>query len=230
MDYENKKVNLSLFNKFNKNFGIKYAPIVNKYINIKKLTMMSLLWCILIILFGFFARENTLFLFGIIIVIILHQLTESLYKEVSNNNEGFLKWGFFMNNLLDIIFIFSLFIAKLIIFYKKDDLLVVFLTILIILILINMYASLLLISLNKEIDNSMCIKEYCFSLDELRTVLVIFLFLIIFGYKNIYYYFIIIITILFFFATIINIYTKQKIESDKDIIIKNNKSVKVLHY
>jgi hypothetical protein len=231
MDYENKKVNLSLFNKFNKNFGIKYAPILNKYINIKKLTMMSLLWCILIILFGFFARENTLFLFGIIIVIILHQLTDSLYRELNSyNNQEFLRWGFFMNNLLDIIFIFSLFIAKLIIFYKKDDLLVVFLTILIILILINMYASLLLISLNKEIDNSMCIKEYCFSLDELRTVLVIFLFLIIFGYKNIYYYFIIIITILFFFATIINIYTKQKNESIKDILIKNNKSVKVLHY
>ena len=93
-----------------------------------------------------------------------------------------------------------------------------------------MYASLLLKSLNSEIDNRICIKEYCFSLDELRVVLVIILFLIIFGYKNIYYYFIIIITILFLFATIINIYTKQKIESDKDIIIKNNKSVKVFHY
>jgi len=97
-------------------------------------------------------------------------------------------------------------------------------------ILINMYASLLLTSLNREIDNSMCIKEYCFSLDELRVLLVIILFLIIFGYKNIYYYFIIIITILFLFATIINIYTKQKNESIKDIQIKNNKSVKVLQY
>jgi hypothetical protein len=233
MDYEDKKINLSFLNKFNKNFGIKYAPIINKYIDSKKLTMISLLWCTLIILLGFFARDNTLFLIGIIIVIILHQLTDSLYREVAkynNNNEGFLRWGFFMNNLLDIVFIFSLFIAKLIIFYKKDDLLVVFLTILIILILINMYASLLLTSLNREIDNSMCIKEYCFSLDELRVVLVIILFLIIFGYKNIYYYFIIIITILFLFATIINIYTKQKNESNKDIIIKNNKSVKVLHY
>ena len=231
MDYQDKKVNLSLFNKFNKNFGIKYAPMVSKYIDSKKLTMISLLWCALIILLGFFARDNTLFLIGIIIVIILHQLTDSLYKEVgSYNNEEFLRWGFFMNNLLDIVFIFSLFIAKLVIFYKKDDLLVVFLTILIILILINMYASLLLTSLNREMDNSVCIKEYCFSLDELRLVLVIILFLIIFGYKNIYYYFIIIITILFLFATIINIYNKQKNESDKDIIVKNNKSVKVLHY
>jgi hypothetical protein len=232
MDYEDKKVNLSLFSKFNKNFGIKYSHIVNKYIDSKRLTMISLLWCALIILFGFFARDNTLFLIGIIIVIILHQLTDSLYKEVAkyNNNQGFLRWSFFMNNLLDIVFIFSLFIAKLIIFYKKDDLLVVFLTILIILILINMYASLLLTSMNREIDNSVCIKEYCFSLDELRVVLVIILFLIIFGYKNIYYYFIIIITILFLFATIINIYTKQKNESTKDIILKNNKSVKVLHY
>jgi hypothetical protein len=187
--------------------------------------------CALIILFGFFARENTLFLLGIIIVIILHQLTDSLYRELSSyNNQEFLRWSFFMNNLFDIIFIFSLFIAKLVIFYKKDDLLVVFLTILIILILINMYASLLLTSLNREMDNSVCIKEYCFSLDELRLVLVIILFLIIFGYKNIYYYFIIIITILFLFATIINIYNKQKNESDKDIIVKNNKSVKVLHY
>jgi hypothetical protein len=231
MDYEDKKINLSLFNKFNKNFGIKYAPIVNKYLTIKKLTMISLLWCILIILLAFFARENTLFLIGIIIVIILHQLTDSLYREFgSYNNQEFLRWDYFMNNLLDIVFIFSLFISKLIIFYKKDDMLVVFLTILIILILINMYASLLLTSLNKEIDNSMCIKEYCFSLDELRIVLIIILFLIIFGYKNIYYYFIIIITILLLFATIINIYTKQKNESIKDIEIKNNKSVKVLHY
>jgi len=230
MDYEDKKVNLSLFSKFNKNFGIKYAPILNKYIDSKRLTMISLLLCALIILFGFFARENTLFLLGIIIVIILHQLTDLLYKEFSSYNEDFLRWRFFISNLLDIVFIFSLFIAKLIIFYKKDDLMVVFLTILIILILINMYASLLLTSMNREIDNSVCIKEYCFSLDELRVVLVIILFLIIFGYKNIYYYFIIIITILFLFATIINIYTKQKNESTKDIILKNNKSVKVLHY
>lgn len=231
MDYQNQKVDLSLFNKFNKNFAIKYAPIVNKYITIKKLSMISLLLCILIILFGFFARENTLFLLGIIIIIILHQLTHSLYRELSSyNNQEFLRWSFFMNNLFDIIFIFSLFIAKLIIFYKKDDLLVVFLTILIILILINMYASLLLTSINKEIDDTICIKKYCFSLDELRVVLVIILFLIIFGYKNIYYYFIIIITILFLFATIINIYNKQKDESDKDIIVKNNRSVKVLHY
>ena len=231
MDYQDKKVNLSFLNKFYKNFGIKYAPIVGKYIDSKKLTMLTLLWCIFIILFGFLARDNHLYLIGTIIVIILHQLTDSLDGAVGRyNNEGFLRWGFFMDHLLDILFLFSLFISTLIIFYKKDDLIVVCLIVLMISILINMCASLLLTCVNKEMNMSICLKEYCFSTDEFRVLIIIILFLIILGYKNIYYYFIIIITILSFFATIINIYTKQKNESTKDIIIKNNKSVKVLQY
>lgn len=231
MEYQDKKVNLSFLNKFYKNFGIKYAPIVGKYIDSKKLTMLTLVWCIFIILFGFLARDNHLYIIGIIIVIILHQLTDSLDGAVGRyNNEGFLRWGFFMDHLLDIIFLFSLFISNIIIFYKKDDVIVICLTILMITILINMCASLLLTCVNKEMDMSICIKEYCFSTDEFRVLIILILFLIILDYKNIYYYLIIIITILSIFGTIINIYNKQKNESIKDIENKNNKPTKILKY
>ena len=224
MSYQDNKTNLSFLNKLYRNFGITYAPIVGKYFDSKTLTMLTLLWSILIIFFGYLARSNKIYIWAIIFFIFIHQLTDSLDGAVGRyNKEGFIKWGYFMDHLLDISFAFSVFIALMIIFYNRNTNIFICIVFLMVFVIINMIASVLLTCENEEMDMSVCLINYCFSTDEMRVILSIILIFIFLGYKNIYYYTIIAVTIISLFATIINIYIKQKKESDNDILVKNKK-------
>lgn len=221
MDYQNEKVNLSFLNKTFKNFGINYAPIVSKYFDSRTLTLMTLIWSFLIIFIGFLARNNSLFIWGIIIIIILQQLTDTLDGAVGRyKKEGYIKWGWFMDHLLDIIFAFSIFISLMIYFYKKNNYIVFSFFIIMICTVINMISSLMLACEDKGIDMSICFLNLCFSTDESRVGLILLLILIMYNYKKIYTILIFIILIFSIFLTIINIYNKQNKELNKDNINK----------
>ena len=225
MNYQDNKVNLSFLNKTFKKFGQTYAPIIGKYIDSRSLTLMTLIWSTLIILMGVLSRDNPLFIWGIIIIIIFQQLTDSLDGAVGRfNKEGYIKWGFFMDHLLDVIFAFSIFISIMIYFYKKNNYILLYFFIIMICTVINMISALMLACEDKGIDMSICFLNNCISTDESRVGLIILLILIMYNYKKIYNILIIIILIISIFFTIYNIYNKQKKELNKDEInnLKNS--------
>jgi phosphatidylglycerophosphate synthase len=87
-------------------------PKVPRWLETYHLTMMTLLWSALVVLFGWLARENLHWLWGSSVMIVGQYLTDLFDGAVGRRrNTGLIKWGFFMDHFLDYIFLCSLILA-----------------------------------------------------------------------------------------------------------------------
>jgi phosphatidylglycerophosphate synthase len=85
------------------------APYVPKCIETYHLTLSSILWCALIVLFSYLTRYNIHWLWGVSFAIVLQYLSDCLDGEIGRErNTGLIKWGYFMDHFLDYIFLCSI--------------------------------------------------------------------------------------------------------------------------
>jgi archaetidylinositol phosphate synthase len=85
------------------------TPKVPKFIEGYHLTLSTILWSGLILLFSYLARRNIQWLWGASLMIIMHYITDSLDGAVGRyRGTGIIKWGFFMDHLLDYLFLASI--------------------------------------------------------------------------------------------------------------------------
>ena len=76
------------------------------------LTMVTLFWSIAVIGFGWLAQDNPLWLFAISFVVFGQWFTDSFDGSLGKyRKQGLIKWGFFMDHFLDLIFAGSIVIA-----------------------------------------------------------------------------------------------------------------------
>ncbi len=88
------------------------VPKVPLAIETWHLTLTTLLWCALVVLFGYFARDNLAWLWAISLMIVCQYITDLLDGEVGRRrNTGLVKWGFYMDHFLDYIFLCCLVLA-----------------------------------------------------------------------------------------------------------------------
>ena len=88
------------------------VPMVPKCIETYHLTLTTVLWSILIIVFSFLARYNIHWLWVASLMIVFQYLTDLLDGEIGRRrNTGLIKWGFYMDHFLDYIFLFSILIG-----------------------------------------------------------------------------------------------------------------------
>lgn len=88
------------------------VPHLPSYLNGYSLTWFNLPWAGLIILFGWLARSNIHWLWAMTAVLILHYLTDSLDGAVGRyRNSGFVRWGYYMDHLLDYLFVTAVIIC-----------------------------------------------------------------------------------------------------------------------
>jgi len=88
------------------------APKVPKCIETYHLTLTTVLWSLLIIVFSFLARYNIHWLWLVSVMIVFQYLTDLLDGEIGRRrNTGLIKWGFYMDHFLDYIFLFSILIG-----------------------------------------------------------------------------------------------------------------------
>ena len=88
------------------------VPKVPQCIETYHLTMSTLLWCALIILFSFLARFNIHFLWAVSLSIFAQYITDLLDGEIGRQrNTGLVKWGFYMDHFLDYLFLCSILIG-----------------------------------------------------------------------------------------------------------------------
>lgn len=84
------------------------VPLVPRWMETYHLTMLTLVWSLLIIVFGFLARYNIHFLWGISFLIFLQYITDLLDGAIGRaRNTGLIKWGYYMDHLLDYFFLCS---------------------------------------------------------------------------------------------------------------------------
>ena len=73
------------------------------------LTMATLLWSIINVVVALYSRNNLSLLWVISLTIVLQYITDLLDGELGRQrNTGLVKWGFYMDHLLDYIFLCSL--------------------------------------------------------------------------------------------------------------------------
>ncbi len=83
------------------------APIMSHH-----LTMLTLVWSAGTVAFGWLASGNLAWIHGISALVFLQWLTDSLDGSLGKyRKQGLVKWGFFMDHLLDLVFAGSIVIA-----------------------------------------------------------------------------------------------------------------------
>ena len=87
-------------------------PKVPKSVETYHLTLTTVLWCLLLIVFGFLSRHNVHWLWLSSLVIFLQYITDLLDGAIGRTrNTGLIKWGFYMDHFLDYMFLCSILIG-----------------------------------------------------------------------------------------------------------------------
>jgi phosphatidylglycerophosphate synthase len=104
-----KKVGQSLLSYPEKRFKNWAVPKIPDCIETYHLTLMTLVWSLINVVLGFYAKENLKILWLVSLMIVLQYLTDLFDGEVGRQrNTGLIKWGFHMDHFLDYIFLCSL--------------------------------------------------------------------------------------------------------------------------
>lgn len=89
-------------------------PKIPKWISSEDMTVMTLVWCAMMIAFGYLteATGNIQWLWGCSLVIILQYITDSLDGALGKYRDaGLIKWGYYVDHFLDYLFLYSILIA-----------------------------------------------------------------------------------------------------------------------
>lgn len=87
-------------------------PKIPSFLETHHLTMLSLVWCALVVAFSYLAQEDVRWLWGVSSMIALQYVTDFFDGKVGKYRDtGLVKWGFYMDHLLDYVFLCSLVIG-----------------------------------------------------------------------------------------------------------------------
>lgn len=87
-------------------------PMVPKRVETYHLTLSTILWCLMIILFSFLSRYNVHCLWVVSLMIFAQYITDLLDGAIGRQrNTGLVKWGYYMDHFLDYIFLCSILIG-----------------------------------------------------------------------------------------------------------------------
>jgi len=215
-----KKIGQSILGKIEKRLVNKLTPKFPKFIETYHLTYLTMLWSILIILFGFFARWNINWLWLTSLCIFLQWFTDLFDGAVGRfRNTGLIKWGYYMDHFLDYIFLASIFIGYAFIIPDRFKYLIFFLFGIFLAFMINSFLSF-------AITNKFQIAYFGVGPTEVRLIFIFAnLFLLIFGRTYMVWSLPFIIPISLG-ALIIVIYNTQKVFWKIDMEVKNNNKIK----
>ncbi len=116
-----KKAGRSILSGLEKRFIKKFTPKIPSFIETYHLTYLTLFWSLGIILFGYLARNDIRWLWGISILIFFQWLSDIFDGAVGRyRNTGLIRWGYYMDHFLDYVFICSVLIGYS--FIIPDDL------------------------------------------------------------------------------------------------------------
>lgn len=107
-----KKVGSSFFTPWEIKLAKWAVPKVPKAIRTYHLTLCTIPISLSIVLFGFLARFDMNWLWGMSLMIFLQWVTDGLDGAVGRaRDEGFIKWGYYMDHFLDYIFLCAILIG-----------------------------------------------------------------------------------------------------------------------
>src|SRR3989338_628965 len=115
-----KKATLSLLGKIEKNFVDRNIDKIPRSIETYHLTLSTIVWSGLIVLFGYLSQYSIYWLIGTCVMIIFQYLTDLFDGAVGRHRQtGLILWGYYMDHFLDYIFLCSLLVGYSFIFNDK---------------------------------------------------------------------------------------------------------------
>lgn len=106
------KVGESLFAPIEKRLVARYVARIPSWLETYHLTLLTIVWNGLILLFGWLAQRNIQWLWMVSVMIVMQYITDLFDGAVGRlRDTGLVKWGFFMDHFLDYIFLCALIIA-----------------------------------------------------------------------------------------------------------------------
>ena len=100
-----KKVGASILGRWEKRFVDQWLPRIPDSVETYHLTLLTLLWSLLALLFFWLAKGNLHWLWGGSALIVLQYLSDLFDGALGRRRgTGLIKWGFYMDHLLDYVF------------------------------------------------------------------------------------------------------------------------------
>lgn len=88
------------------------VPKLPRWMETNVLTLMTIPWCIIILVCCWMAQYNIYWLIGTVFAILLQHITDLLDGAVGRyRNTGLIKWGYYMDHMLDYLYICCLVIG-----------------------------------------------------------------------------------------------------------------------
>jgi archaetidylinositol phosphate synthase len=99
----------SLLSPFERRLAAAVVPRIPRWIETYHLTLLTLVWCGGIVLFGALAAGNRAWLWGSSVMVVLHYFTDFFDGKVGKyRNTGLVTWGFYLDHVFDYVFLCAL--------------------------------------------------------------------------------------------------------------------------
>jgi phosphatidylglycerophosphate synthase len=103
------KTNTSFLSPLERRLAPLVIPRIPRWIETQHLTMLTLIWSLLILLFSALAARNIRWLWLVSVMIFLQWVTDHYDGKVGKyRNTGLVRWGYYMDHLLDYFFLCSI--------------------------------------------------------------------------------------------------------------------------
>jgi phosphatidylglycerophosphate synthase len=115
------KTNTSFLTPLERRLAPVVLPRIPSWLETQHLTMLTLVWSVLILLFSYLAARNLKWLWLVSLMIFLQYVTDHYDGKVGKyRNTGLVRWGYYMDHLLDYFFLCSVIIGYAFILPEKS--------------------------------------------------------------------------------------------------------------
>ncbi|MCA1594286.1 MAG: hypothetical protein LC754_16995 [Acidobacteria bacterium] len=103
------KAGASILSPLERRMAGRVVPRIPAWLETYHLTMLTLVWCALIVLFSYLAAGDIRWLWAVSLLVVCQYVTDHFDGKVGKyRNTGLVKWGFYMDHLLDYVFLCSI--------------------------------------------------------------------------------------------------------------------------
>jgi len=118
-----RKAGASLLSPLERRLAPRVVPRVPAWLETYHLTMLTLLWSAVVVLCGYLARGDRRWLWGSSAMVVLQYVTDHLDGKVGKHRgTGLVRWGFYMDHLLDYVFLAAILLGYALILPERAHL------------------------------------------------------------------------------------------------------------
>lgn len=115
------KTNTSFLTPLERRLAIRVLPRIPSWLQTYHLTMMTLIWSSMILLFSYLAATDLRWLWMVNLMVFMQYVTDHYDGKVGKyRNTGLVRWGYYMDHLLDYLFLCSIIIGYSFILPEKS--------------------------------------------------------------------------------------------------------------